>query len=324
MKNRATFVTVLLAVILSFTLIDPFHIASGKYDSNPYGQIADELNRPTTTGVLVLASYADLYKFPVYDYLRDVLGTRLAYHGEIAVEYGYDEVLTQASLGEESFLRYLKSRNISHLIIPMATAENGVVFHRWTTRGTVNLDLNSNSFLLEQKSGGDFPLALYKVNFGDRLEASDIPSSYSLTWSGVRAEFYQLLRLIDEGYNVHYLRKYEERVDTAFVFKGEQAKITFNSPNTPDQEFTVELQFVAAYGKNAPPQVLRLSKGTEVKAVQLRAGEVSTSTFNIKNGESINIESELGCHQGISFEPNDQDIRWFCYGLRDLKVRITN
>ena len=317
-------IAALLAVVLTFALVDPFHVASGRFDSNPYTEIAAELEKTSTTGVLVLASYDDLYKFPVYNYLRDVLGTRLAYHGEIAVEYGYDEVLTQASLGEESFLRFLKSRNISHLIVPMATAETGVVFHRWSTHGTVTLDLSSNSFAMVRKSGGDYPLALYKVNFVNESGMDETPPLYTLEWSGVRPAFYSLLRIIDEGYNVNYLRKYEERIDTAWVFDGEQAKITFNSPNTPEQEFSVELQFVAAYGNNAPPQVLRLSKGTEVKAVQLRAGEVSTATFNIKNGESINIESELGCHQGISFEPNDQDIRWFCYGLRDLKVRITN
>jgi hypothetical protein len=316
MRKRTTLISAVLAVVLSFTLIDPFDIASGKYDSNPYSEIAGELNKSSTVGVLVLASYADFYKFPVYSYLRDVLGTRLAYHGEIAVEYGYDEVLSQASLGEESFLRYLRSRNISHIIIPMATVETGVVFHRWSTHGTVTLDLSSNSFSLVKKSGGDYPLALYRVNFVNESGIDEAPPSYTLEWSGVRPEFYSLLRIIDEGYKVNYLRKYEERIDTAWVFEGEQARLTFNSIDKPEQEFTVELQFVAAYGENAPPQVLRLLKSGEVVAIWLKAGEVSTATFTIKNGESIDVKRVLGCQQGISFEPNDQDGRKFCYGLR--------
>ena len=324
MRNRTTLIAAVLAVVLSFTLIDPLNIASGKYDSNPYSEIAGELNKSSVVGVLVLASYSDFYKFPVYNYLRDVLGTRLAYHGEIAVEYGYDEVLSQASLGEESFLRYLKSRNISHIIIPMATVETGVVFHRWSTHGTVALDLSSNSFSLVKKSGGDFPLSLYKVNYVNQSEIDKAPPSYTLEWSGVRPEFYSLLRIIDEGYNVNYLRKYEERIDTAWVFEGEQAKLTFNSIGKPEQEFTVELQFVAAYGNNAPPQVIRLLKDTEIQAVELKAGEISTATFTIKNGESIEVKSVLGCREGLSFEPNDQDIRKFCYGLRDVTVRVTN
>ena len=108
MRNRPSLIAALLAVVLTFALVDPFRVASGRFDSNPYAEIAAELEKTSTTGVLVLASYNDFYKFPVYNYLRDILGTRLAYHGEIAVEYGYDEVLTQASLGEESFLRFLK------------------------------------------------------------------------------------------------------------------------------------------------------------------------------------------------------------------------
>ena len=324
MKNRSTFIAAALAVVLSFTVIDPLHITSGKYDSNPYSEIAGELNKSSTVGVLVLASYADFYKFPVFNYLREILGTRLAYRGEVAVEYGYDEVLAQASLGEESFLRYLKSRNISHLIIPMATAETGVVFHRWSTHGTVNLALDSGAYSLVRESSGDFPLALYKVNSPEEFGPHEPPPSYTLEWAGVRPEFYSLLRIIDEGYKVTSSRKYEERIDTAWVFKGEQAKIVFKSPKSPEQVFTVELEFIAAYGNNAPPQVLRLSKDTEVKAVQLRAGQVSTAIFTVKNGESISIENVLGCRQGISFEPNDQDGRWFCYGLRDLKVRVKN
>ena len=324
MRNRPSLIAALLAVVLTFALVDPFRVASGRFDSNPYTEIAAELETTSTTGVLVLASYDDLYKFPVYNYLRDVLGTRLAYHGEIAVEYGYDEVLTQASLGEESFLRYLRARTISHLIIPMATAETGFVFHRWSTHGTINLDLNSNAFSLVQKSGGDFPLALYKVNLDVQSVPDSIPPSYSLAWNGVRPEFYQLLRIIDEGYNVRYLRKYEERVDTAWVFEGEQPKITLVSRVTPNQNFNVELQFVAAYGDNAPPQVLRISVDSQVVVLKLKAGDVATTNLNIRDGQSIKIENVFGCPQGITFDPQGQDIREFCYGLRDVQVRITD
>ncbi len=323
MKYRSTLIAVLLAFVLSFTLIDPFHVSSGKYDPNPYTEIAAELNNSTTTGVLVLASYNDYYKFPVFNYLRNILGTRLAYHGEMAVEYGYDEVLTQASLGEESYLQYLQSKNISHLIIPMATVVTGSVFHRWSTHGTINLDLNSSAFSLVKKSGGDFPLALYKISVDELAETIKTPPSYSISWEGVRPEFYQLRRIIDEGYNVQYLRQYEERIDTAWVFQGEQANLTFNSSAAPKQNFSIEMQFVAAYGDNAPPQILKVSHGTDIQILNLKAGEVETATFLMRDGQSINIESMLGCRQGISFDPEGQDIREFCYGLRNVVVRIT-
>jgi hypothetical protein len=323
MRNRPSVIAALLAVVLAFVVVDPFRVTSGRFDSNPYTEMTAELGKSSTMGALVLASYNDFYKFPVYNYLRDLLGTRLAYHGEIAVEYGYDEVLTQASLGEESFLRYLKSRSISHLIIPMATAETGVVFHRWSTHGSINLDLNSNAFSLVQKSSGDFPLALYKVNFDVQSTSDGIPPSYSFAWNGVRPEFYQLLRIIDEGYNVHYLRKYEERVDTAWIFEGEQANLTLNSSAVPEQNFTVEMQFVAAYGESAPQQILKISHDANVQVLNLNAGEVGIATFSMRDGQTINIESMLGCRQGISFDPEGQDIRKFCYGLRNLTVRIT-
>jgi hypothetical protein len=64
----------------------------------------------------------------------------------------------------------------------MATVETGVVFHRWSTHGTVTLDLSSNSFSLVKKSGGDYPLALYRVNFVNESgidEAPPSPGSFS-------------------------------------------------------------------------------------------------------------------------------------------------
>jgi len=322
MKNRPSIIAVLLVIALSFAFVDPLHIASGRYDVNPYSEIEKELNKASTTGVLVLASYADLYKFPVYNYLRDILGTRLAYHGEMVVEYGYDKVLAQASLGEKSFLQYLSSRSISHLIVPMATAETAVVFHRWSTHGTISLDLTSSSFALVQQSIGDFPLAVYRVNFNAQYINNGEPPQYALEWSGVRQNFYELMRITKEWYVVDYVRKYEERVDTAWVFEGEKPKITLKVPNYQTEEFIIDLQFVAAYGDKAPPQVLRISQGSLVKVLKLKAGEVSTVSFTLANGESINIENVFGCPQGISFDPVGQDIREFCYGLRDIQVRV--
>ena len=324
MKNRSILVAVLVASLMSFIIADPLHLVSGKYDPHPYTEIANELNQSSTTGVLVLASYADFYKFPVFDYIRGVFGERLAVRGEAAAEFGYDEVLAQASLGQANFMQYLKSKEISHLIVPLVNAEAGVVFHRWSSHGTIKVDLNSYSFSLVRKSGGEFPLALYKVNFDEDVVSANVPPTYSLSWSGVRPGFYELLRSVDERYEVRFSRNYEEGVETAWVFKGEHVKMTLNSPDTPNQAFTVEIHFVAAYGGYAPPQILRISQDSVVKVVPLKAGEPPKVVFILRNGQSIDIENVLGCNKGTSFNPVDQDIREFCYGVLDVQVRITN
>jgi hypothetical protein len=177
---------------------------------------------------------------------------------------------------------------------------------------------------LIRKSGGEFPLALYEVNFEESVVPVEIPPVYSLSWSGVRPGFYDLLRSVDERYEVRYSRNYEEGVETSWVFKGEQVKMTLNSPDTPDQVFQVEIQFIAAYGGFAPPQILRISQDTKVIVLRLKAGEPPTATFEMRNGQSIDIENVLGCNKGTSFNPVDSDIREFCYGVLDIQVRITN
>lgn len=322
MTNRSTIATAVVAVVLAFSLIDPLNMVSGRFDANPYSEIQHELNTSSTSGVLVLASYADLYQFPPYRYLRDILGARLAVRGEFAVEFGYEEVLSQASLGEESFLRFLKFEQISHIIIPMETAKTGEVFHRWSKHGTVKLDLSSPAFSLVQQSGGSYPLALYSVNPASVTEPVTKPPTYLLEWAGVRPAFHQLLRITEEGYRVRYLQRYEDRVDTAWVFKGEQITLSLTADQTPEQVFSVELQFVAAYGDKAPPQVLRIEHKSGTQSVILEAQEVALATFDMLSGESITIRDVFGCRQGLSFAPEDQDIREFCYGLRDVKVRV--
>ena len=323
MKNRSTIVAGLLAVVLAFSLVDPMNVLSGKYDKSPYSDIQNELSKSNSSGVLVLASYADLYQFPPFRYLRNILGTRSAVRGELAVEYGYEDVLSQASLGEESFLHYLKSGKISHLIIPLATVQTGEVFHRWSKHGTIKLDLNSAAFSLVKQSGGSYPLALYTINHESIAETIAVPPTYVLEWTGVRESFHQLQRIAEEGYRVRYLQRYEDRVDTAWVFKGEQITLSLTADQTPEQVFSVELQFVAAYGDKAPPQVLRIEHKSGTKSVILKAQEIALATFDMFSGETITIKDAFGCRQGLSFAPEDQDIREFCYGLRDVKVRVS-
>jgi hypothetical protein len=260
----------------------------------------------------------------VFSKIRDVFGTRLAVHGEIAAENGYDEVLAQASLGHENFMRYLRANEISHIIVPLVNAESGVVFHRWSAHGTINIDLESDSYSLILKSGGEFPLALYQVNFDENQTSSEVSPNYSLSWSGVRPGFYQMLRSVDERYVVNYSRSYEEGTETSWVFKGEQVRMTLNSPNAPDQEFSVEIKFIAAYGGFAPPQVLRISQESKIQVLLLKAGEPPTTTFSLRHGQSINIENILGCNKGSSFNPVDNDIREFCYGVLNVQVQVTN
>ena len=89
MKNLSTIAAAFLALVLAFSAVDPMNALSGKYDKSPYSDIQNELSKSNSSGVLVLASYADLYQFPPFRYLRDILGSRLAVRGEFAVEFGY-------------------------------------------------------------------------------------------------------------------------------------------------------------------------------------------------------------------------------------------
>ena len=80
--------------------------------------VESALKSDSHSKVLYIASYNDFYEFEVNDYLRAILGRRLAVMGEFVVEGNYEEVLARASLGLVPFLDYLVANGVTHLLVP--------------------------------------------------------------------------------------------------------------------------------------------------------------------------------------------------------------
>jgi hypothetical protein len=300
-----------------------FAMALGFSIAGPVNQITNALASETHTKVLYIASYNDYYKFDVNDYLRSILGRRLALVGEIVVEGNYDEILARASLGTSQFLEYLKSNKVTHLLLPKATYDTSAIFHRWSNHGTINISLDQSVFTLEAMSGGDSPLALLKINYGTASIGGKAVPNYEIKWSGVREDFYVLKRAINEDYFTTYARGYPERIDVSWVLHGENAQLTLVS-NSSDQLFNVEIEFIAAYGENAPPQLLRVVSNSESQIVSLFPNVKQKVIMKVLPGDEISITNILGCNIGTSFDPTGTDSRNFCYGVSDVRVELVD
>jgi|694.fasta_scaffold29832_8 hypothetical protein len=308
----------LLALLMAAALV----IALNFSPNSTVSPVESALKSDSHSKVLYIASYNDFYEFEVNDYLRAILGRRLAVMGEFVVEGNYEEVLARASLGLVPFLDYLVANGVTHLLVPEKNYREKLIYHRWSKHGTINIALDDTVFSEEANSGGDNPLVLLRINHERTSQVREVPN-YEITWLGVRENFHALRRIINEGYLTTYLRAYEERTDVSWVFKGEELRLLFTSPSV-SQSFILEVEFIAAYGELAPPQILQVRTKDLNENILLMPLEKRVVAFDVKSGDELKVVNLLGCNSGTSFDPVGADSRQFCYGVTDVRVSVTD
>lgn len=307
----------LIAAMTALALV----VATGFRANDSNSDLVNTINAEKAPKILYIASYNDFYKSEANDYSRAILGRRLALMGEIVTEGNYEEILARASLGLDAFLEFLRANEVTHLLIPKDTYDQGAIVHRWSNHGTIRLPVDNASFQIQSISGGDYPLVLLKIYF--KVNASSIREipSYEIVWSGVREDFHILKRAIKEDYITTYERAYPERIDVSWVLAGENVSFEIRS-NEVKQKFQIDIGFIAAYGEKAPPQVLLVKSDGSTQSVTLLANAPKSISLAVQTGEKISISNLFRCTKGTDFDPDGADPRKFCYGVTDVVVRL--
>jgi hypothetical protein len=314
-----------LTVALTFCVTDPLGLSASSRNYAPYEDLYRKMKNLPDTSVLLIASYNDYYDIPINHHIRNVLNDRFFVLREMKVERGYDEVLSYASLGETEFGRFLYSRSYQYILVPGSTVESGHIFHRWSNRGGIDLSLVSGMFQKIADGGGDFPLALYKINYSEDQKQPPVAFNYHFVWGeNSREAFHRFNRDYTEIQKPTYAKGYEDGIDVGWVFAKDLPEFSIYSNAAPTQKFSVELQIVAAYGASAPSQVVRITTSSGSTDVDVSAGVVTKVQVVVTAGEKIAMSPTLGCHLGIEFDPAGQDKRNFCFGVHDIVVRPIN
>jgi len=308
--------------LLSFVLVDPLDVMSGRYESGSQAQLVNLLTDRDTTGVLLIASYDDLYQLQPFRYIRDAVGIRTPGSADRVTELGYADILSMASLGDDEFLNYLVFKGVSHIIVPSSTTERSRIFHRWALRGGIDIELPGNNFEKVLHIGGQFPFDILRVIVPENFVTHEPPKPYAIDWSDVRETFAPLISTVREHYDYTFFKKYEDFPDLGWVYGDESLKLSINDGLVLLVAYNIELHFVAAYGQFAPDQELEVAVNGVTQSISLRAGLVSVLNVRALSGEVISIRNLLPCNAAISFDPQGGDIREFCYGLRDVRVRV--
>lgn len=308
--------TAAIMLLMALLLFDPFSLSTGFRDNGPYAEASGKLSGKT---FLTIASYDDYFDNGFNEWIRNQFG-------ENYTDENYDAVLDQASLGNESFSNYLHELNVQYLVVPVSTSIRKQVFHRFSTRGSIALSLENPYFQFELSTGGDYPIAIYKVLYGQTLKNSvSTTVSYKLNWRGIRSEFAgPIQKIINDkmARRVSVIRYYADGEDVTYSLEFENPEFTFDTFGEDLDTYEISISLFAAYGPTAPPQVVKVKTTQSETVVTLQAGELKTVNVRLKSGETLKLERYLTCTSPIVFDPaNGGDPRKLCFGLTDISVR---
>jgi len=308
-KNGITVALVALMVILITT---PFGLNGTAQSDDGYSAIQSAIDSTNNAKIAYLYSWNDRPRNPTFDFVAS----------------SDDELFSAASYGEQYFMDYLAQNGYTHVLVPEASAVSGEIFHKWGEKGTVRIALVAPNFTRVTSTSGGDDVVLYKINSMRVIHEHLKIISYRIDWmDSVRTAFYGVKETFKErGLHAYdYLISYEDGPSLSWVFQYSdyQPEVPAFSIHSADKSsrFTVSVSLVAAYGPNAPPQVIQMNvAGRNVHAEQLLAGSGVTISAEVKADEVVEIRGVLPCHQPRDFEPADQDIRRFCFGISDLRV----
>ena len=321
--TRGRLATLGLVLVIVCLFADPTGLTIGLRDNDSYRDIRDVVGNVPNAKALYLASDDDLYSLEPNFRLR-------AETSEKFVEASYQEILSAASLGDISFNSYLLQRGCKFVIVPLTTADRGQVSHKWGKLGEVAIRLRPPFFRQVLQSKGEFPVVLYEVLEGRGKFDQTQSLQYELQWSGVRRTFYEPVRTLQEVgmYGYTYSTVFEDGGDVSWVFQGtdgytEEPQFSIQVANNERQRFRVDVTLLAAYGGNAPSQIVRVATPMGAQSVLVSAGKPGVVHLQLAANDEVRFSNVLPCRLQSSFDTPNGDARGFCFGIGNIRLRPT-
>jgi hypothetical protein len=303
---------------------DPLGLLAGNFSSDSYSQIRSELSKNKDAKVLLVASWDDFYSLEYNNYWRKEVSADF-------VERNYEEVLDAASLGNEFFKNYLDVNGVTHILLPQSTYNRGVIYHKFSNRGSIEIQLENAYFESVATSSGPFASVLLFVNkFSDPI-ATTFDPSYQITWRNVDWWFYTKQTKVTEVgmYSHSFEAFYDSGPEVSWFYdlspeRSNVLEIKFESKSEFLQRVAAQLTLVAAYGPNAPPHIVSVSTSTSTETKTLRSGTPSTFQFKLSAGETVKIKNSTPCRLPSTFEPSDMGIHKICFGVSKVSISWEN
>ena len=310
----------LLVIALILLVADLPGIFAGNFSQDSYSRIRSEFLNTKNAKVLLVGSWDDFYSLEYNDYWRREGGGAF-------VERNYNEVLDAASMGNEFFSGYLKLKGFTHILVPRTTFDQGVIRHKFTNRGSIEIDLADPFFTTVGSSVGPFASVLLKVKDPVKQLSPLDEIKYDLSWKHTDLFFYtQQTKFSEVGlYNYTYSTFHEWGTDVSWFFDASPEKpnfleIGFSSASKQLNRVNVQLILLPAYGPNAPQHVVEVVAKNYSETKTLSPNNPGVFSFKIQAGESVRINNVTPCRIPSVFEPTDLSIRKICFGVSKIFI----
>jgi hypothetical protein len=317
--KKANLAMLLVAVLVTL-VVDPFGVLKGNHSLDSYSEMRDELSKTDNAKVLLIGSWDDFYSLEYNSYWRTEIS-------EEYVERNYDEVLDAASLGDDFFNSYLQSKGFSHILVPRSTFDQGVIRHKFTQRGSIEIKLGDPFFKMVATKNGPYEAVLLEVinTFNRPVEPSQV--IYELSWKNTDWWFFTKQTKITEVglYKLSYIPFYEWGPDVSWYFdlspeRSDVLELQFNSLTEMLNRVNLELTLISAYGSNAPPHKVWVSAENYSETKVLSPNSPGIFNVSLESGESIKIRNLTPCRLPRIFEPSDLSEFKMCFGVSKVLI----
>jgi hypothetical protein len=165
-----------------------------------------------------------------------------------------------------------------------------------------------------------------------RTEKSNLQSvEYSLVWDrALNPNFYSQVKSQQEVglYTYNYESRFRDGATVGWVMANESGRVEspafmIQTRHSANPRFMVTIEILAAYGVQAPDQVVTASTGDVKKSVIVSAGKPGRVVLEVKPGQRIKLMNGLPCRAANTFDADTSDTRRFCYGVSRITVRPT-
>ena len=295
---------VVIGTLCCITAIFLYLVLPNRDGSDSYSIIRSEISKTPNARILEVAPDLQPRYFPWTNQVPVAM---------VSADPAQDDLrfMRAASIGQSELSQYLNEQGITHLLVAPLNGARNHLFYRWSNTPSVNIRLTEPLFREVARAYGDYPASLFEVVPAETSGFCSECSGVEFNWKGIREKAIDTSRY-----------GYLDGPDILWILGQDRSSLSINAKTKNGNGFRITFGLVAAYGGNAPPQILRFQSERGLKVVRLFPGPEVFVSIDLSEGETLHIDPALPCviPAVAQLDLGNQDPREMCFGITSVKA----
>ena len=295
---------VVIGTLCCITAIYLYLVLPNRDGSDSYSIIRSEISKTPNARILEVAPDLQPRYFPWTNQVPVAM---------VSADPAQDDLrfMRAASIGQSELSQYLNEQGITHLLVAPLNGARNHLFYRWSNTPSVNIRLTEPLFREVARAYGDYPASLFEVVPAETSGFCSECSGVEFNWKGIREKAIDTSRY-----------GYLDGPDILWILGQDRSSLSINAKTKNGNGFRITFGLVAAYGGNAPPQILRFQSERGLKVVRMFPGPEVFVSIDLSEGETLHIDPALPCviPAVAQLDLGNQDPREMCFGITSVKA----